>query len=356
MELVRQKRAYLLLVIMVCLSLLLVGCGGNKSVQPSTTESQGNETQGGGSQPVAQEEKPKINFPTQSITYSIPFDPGGQSDIEARRQQPILEEILGTSIVITYKPGGGGAVGWTELVNQKPDGYFIAGFNIPHIILQPLSDENVGYKTEDINPIAIFQATPVGLAVHKDSGLETLADFIEHARQNPGAVTVAGSGTYSGHHITHMLFEQKTGTKMQYIPFTGAAQSVQGFLGKNTMAIWANSSDLVAYKDEINILAIGSENTFYQLPDVPTFLEEGIDLITGIDRGVAAPPGTDPEIMAILEDAFLQIANDPAIIQKMHEEGFEPKAMGAQESREYINKLLNEYKPIMEELKASEAK
>ena len=109
----------------------------------------------------AQKETP---YPTRQINYLICFDPGGQSDRVARLQQPHLERILGQKVIIDYKVGGGGSLGWRELVRGKPDGYLMAGFNIPHTILQPLQQE-VGYKTEEINPVSLFQRTPLGLAV-----------------------------------------------------------------------------------------------------------------------------------------------------------------------------------------------
>lgn len=92
----------------------------------------------------AQKETP---YPTRQINYLICFDPGGQSDRVARLQQPHLERNLGQKVLIDYKVGGGGALGWRELVRAKPDGYTMAGFNIPYTILQPLQQE-VGYKTE----------------------------------------------------------------------------------------------------------------------------------------------------------------------------------------------------------------
>ena len=92
----------------------------------------------------AQKETP---YPTRQISYLICFDPGGQSDRVARLQQPHLDRILGQKVIIGYKVGGGGALGWRELVRGKPDGYLMAGFNIPHTILQPLQQEG-GYKTE----------------------------------------------------------------------------------------------------------------------------------------------------------------------------------------------------------------
>lgn len=288
------------------------------------------------------------SYPNRPITYMIPFDPGGQSDIEARRQQPMLEKELGQKIVVTYKPGAGGAVGWAELVRQKPDGYYIAGINIPHIILQPLANKDTGYRTEQIEPIMIFQSTPIGLAVRKESGIHSLEDFIEKAKKNPGKITVAGSGSFSGHHLAFEQLQKLAGIQMKYVPFTGGATQMQGFLGGNTEAILANSNDLVGYKDQIQILAIGSEQRFEALPDVPTFKELGYDMTASIDRGVAVPPGTPQAVKEKLEKAFKIIVDDPKIREQMIKEGFEPKAMGIEESQAYIKKKGDELKPFMD--------
>ncbi|MET3699434.1 tripartite-type tricarboxylate transporter receptor subunit TctC [Bacillus oleivorans] len=300
-------------------------------------------TNAGGSEDVS-------DYPSKSITYSLPFEPGGQSDVEARRQQPYLEEYLGEKIVIQYKPGGGGAVGWSELANKDPDGYFLSGMNIPHIILQPLSNKDTGYKTEDIVPVVIMQATPIGIAVSKDSEINTVEDLVNKAKENPGSITVAGSGTYTGHHMAFLEFQELAGIKMQYIPFDGGAPSLQAFLGKNTEVLLGNSNDLVTYKDEMKILAIGSEETFDPLPDVPTFKELGYDMTAGIDRGVAVPPGTDPEIIKVLEKAFLDILEEPGVKDQMYEEGFEPKTMGHEASKEYIQEKKEQYTRILEDM------
>ncbi|SFO95028.1 Bug family tripartite tricarboxylate transporter substrate binding protein [Salibacterium halotolerans] len=289
------------------------------------------------------------NYPSEPITYSIPFGPGGQSDVEARRQEPMLEEILDTEVNITYKEGAGGAVGWTELVSEQGDGYFISGMNIPHIILQPMTQDDAGYETDQINPVAIFQGTPIGLAVPADSDIETLDDFIEQAETGE-QMTISGSGTYSGHHLAFMQLSNLKDLDMEYVPSTGAAESIQNFLGGNTDAIFANSNDLVKYKEDMNILAIGAEETFEALPDVPTFQEEGADFTASIDRGVAVPPDTDEEIIQTLEDAFLEIANDESVQEEMVNEGFEPVSMGREETQEHIDELKSEYEETMREL------
>ena len=294
---------------------------------------------------------PADTYPAKTITYQIPFNPGGQSDLEARRQQPLLEKDLGVKVVIQYKPGGGGSIGWANLVNKKSDGYFISGINIPHIILQPLARGNAGYTTGQLEPIALFQATPIGLAVLKESEFKSLQDLIAYAKENPGAITCGGSGTWSGHHIAHLQFQKLAGLEMTYIPSKGAAPSVASFLGGHVKALWANSNDLFQHKDKIRVLGFGTESPFPPMPDVPTFKSQGFDLLASIDRGAGAPPGTPAEVIKRLEAAFLKIANDPKIKEKMLQDGFVPIAMDADRSKAYILEKVKVWAPVVKEFK-----
>jgi len=138
-------------------------------------------------------------FPEKPITYMICFDPGGESDITARLQQKYLEDALKAKVVITYKVGGGGAVGWSELVRSKPDGYTIAGDNLPHTILQPMQRGDAGYTTEQLKRVYCFESTPCALVVKNDSPFKTLADFIALPRRtqarSPWAAAAAGPQT-----------------------------------------------------------------------------------------------------------------------------------------------------------------
>jgi tripartite-type tricarboxylate transporter receptor subunit TctC len=290
-------------------------------------------------------------YPEKPITYQIPFGPGGQSDLEARRQQPRLEDILGVKVVVQYKPGGGGSVGWANMIQQKPDGYFISGINIPHIILQPLARGNAGYETEQLKPIALFQATPIGLAVLKDSQFKSLDDLVKFAKKNPGMVTTGGSGTWSGHHIANLQFGKLAGIQTTYIPESGAAKSIAAFLGGHVKAVWANSNDLVQHADKIRVLGFGTKKPFPNMPDVPTFESLGYKLYASIDRGVGAPPGTPDDIIKVLEDAFLKIASDPKIQEQMKKDGFVPLAMDAKETKDYIEEMTLEWAPVVKEFK-----
>lgn len=275
-------------------------------------------------------------YPSKPVTYIIPFNPGGQSDITAQYQKADLEEALGTSVVIKHMPGAGGAVAWASMVKTKADGYTICGNNIPHVIIQPLVRDNAGYQTEDLIPVYCFQTTPIGLAVLKSSPYKTLEEFIAYAKANPGAITVGGSGTHSGHHLALLQLEYLTGAKFTYIPSTGAAPSVANFLGGHTQALFANSDDLVGHRDEIIVLAIGTEKPFPALPGVKTFKDQDIDMTAGIDRGVCVPPGTPESIIRTLEDAFEKVCRTPSFVAKMEELGFVMQYMKSAEYTRYI--------------------
>jgi tripartite-type tricarboxylate transporter receptor subunit TctC len=289
------------------------------------------------------------SYPSRPLTYLVTFDPGGQSDREARRQQPLLERYLGRPVVIDYKVGGGGALGWSEVAHSRPDGYLFVGFNVPATILQPLL-QDTGYETQQLRPVVMFQRTPVGLTVPPNSPFTTLDKFVEAAKARPGTISIGGSSMFSATHLAALRFNKLTGAKASYVPFSGAAPSITAFLGGHTVANFSFSDDLVRYRDRIRILAIATEARFPGFPDVPTFRELGIDLVEAGDRGIAVPRGTPDAVVAKLESAFLRIANDSNIRDAQIREGFVPLAMDAEEARTYVEVRTQHYKELLDEL------
>jgi tripartite-type tricarboxylate transporter receptor subunit TctC len=288
-------------------------------------------------------------YPTGPVTYVIPFNAGGQSDVEARLQQPFLEKDLGVPIVITYMPGAGGGLAWTKFAQAKPDGYTICGINVPHIVLQPLCQADVAFKTQDINPVCIFESTPIGLAVKKGSSVNSVKEFIEFAKANPGKATVGMSGKFSGHHMAALQFMKMTGIKLTLVTFTGAAPQITNLLGGHVEAIFGNSSDLVTYQTQIKVLAIGSEKPMEQLPGVPTFEEEGFKFFPRIDRGVAVPKGTPPDIAARLEKVFLDTVNTDNYRSKIVSAGFVPLCLNSEQSKKYIAEQIEICEQLLKE-------
>ncbi|WP_111412701.1 Bug family tripartite tricarboxylate transporter substrate binding protein [Billgrantia lactosivorans] len=291
----------------------------------------------------------QAEYPEEDITYVIPFDPGGESDVTARFQEPILEEELGVNVNVTHRPGGGGAVAWSEFQNSaEADGYEIIGVNLPHIIGQPIERSDAGYETDDWKIVTFFHSTPNALIVSKDSPYETLEDLVEDAKENPEAITLGGSGTYSANHLDMLRFEKEADIDLTYIPFSGTGP-LKGALEGNHVSGLFNYTMLGTEMDNVRVLAVASEERVKALPDAPTFKEQGYDIVGGAYRGVAVPADTSDEVVERLREAFAT-ANEQ-IAEKQEPLGFVMEDIHGEELDELIATLREAYEPILEEAK-----
>jgi tripartite-type tricarboxylate transporter receptor subunit TctC len=272
-------------------------------------------------------------FPEKTVNYIIPFGPGGESDISARLQEPVFKQLTGQTLAIQYKPGAGGAAGWSQLNGMTPDGYTVMGTNLPHIVLQPLQ-KDVGYQTDDLVTLYWFHYTPDALMVTADSPLKTLKDFVAAAKAAPGATTLSGSGTNSANHLAQQLFDKLAGIKTTYVPFGGTGPSNTALLGKQVTGSWGYSTVQMSLGAQVRCLGVAMEARHPALPDCPTFKEQGYDLVGGAYRGVAVPKSTPADVQAKMAAILAKINADPGFIQKMEAGGFAmlnvgPDKMGA---------------------------
>lgn len=257
----------------------------------------------------------------QPLNYVIAFPAGGESDVTARIQEPILRKITNRDVVIQYKVGAGGATAWASLNKSPADGNTIMGTNLPHIFLQPMQ-KDVGYKTEDLVNVYVFQQTPDAIVVPADSPYKTLKDLIDAAKKTPGAITISGSGTNSGPHLSTATFNKLAGTKLTYIPFSGTATSVAAMLGKQVNAAMTFTTAAIQQGDRARMLAVALDARLPSHPDVPTFKELGIDMVSGVYRGVAVPKATPEAKRKELSDLFAKVNQDADYRKKMKEGGF----------------------------------
>ena len=285
-------------------------------------------------------------YPDRPITYTISFNPGGESDITARLQEPLLEEALGVAVNVTHKPGGGGAVAWSEFQRTaKPDGYQIIGVNIPHIIGQPLLRKNAGYETDGFDFIMWFHFTPNALIVRADSPFKTLKDFIDYAKAHPKVITVGGSGTYSANHLEMLRLEREAGIKLTYIPHTGTGPLAPAILGGHLSSLMNYSRLPTQLGDKVRVLAVASEKRVEARPDAPTFKEQGYDIVGGAFRGVAAPKGTPKEIITKLAGAFT--AANKKIAEKQLPMGFVMEYATGDEAKTLVDKMRKSYSDVI---------
>lgn len=282
------------------------------------------------------------DFPARAIEYIIPFDPGGESDITARLQEPLMEAALGVGVNVRHQPGGGGAVAWSEFQgNAEPDGHEIIGINIPHIVAQPIQRSDAGYTTEGFDIISWFHMTPHVLVVRADSPYETLDDLLAFAEENPQSLTVGGSGTFSGNHLETLRLQEVADVQVTYIPFTGTGPLPAALLGGHVGAVISNSTLGVQLGDDVRVLAVASEERLEVLPDTPTFQELGYDIVGGTYRGVAAPQGTPPERLEMLADLFTEM--NETLGERQVPMGFQMTDIRGQDAIDLMTRLREQY-------------
>lgn len=264
---------------------------------------------------------PALAFPDKPVDYIIPFGPGGESDISARLQQPFFKEKFGQDLVISYKEGGGGAVGWSQLNGLSGDGHTIMGINLPHVVVQPAT-KDVGYTTDELVPVYWFHYTPDAIVVRADSQFQSLQDLIDYAKENPGRLTMSGSGKGTANHLAQVQFDGMADIKTTYVAFKGTGAAVTALLGGQVMAEWGYTTVGAAQGDKVRLLAVAMEERHPLFPDVPTFAELGYDMVGGAWRGIAVPSSVPEEQRQAWSDMIAEINADPDFVKKMQDGGF----------------------------------
>ena len=288
-------------------------------------------------------------YPERTVSYIIPFGPGGESDISARFQEQYFKKLTGQTLAIQYKPGAGGAASWSQLNGMTADGYTVMGTNLPHIVLQPLQ-KDVGYKTDDLTTVFWFHYTPDALMVPASSPFKTLKDFVDGAKKAPGATTLAGSGTNSANHLAQQQFDKLAGIKTTYVPFGGTGPSNTALLGKQVSGSWAYTTVQMQLGDQVRCLGVAMEQRHPKLPDCPTFKEQGFDLVGGAYRGVAVPKSTPTDVQAKLADILAKINADPGFIKQMEDGGFAMLNIGPDKMKSFMDEMKSRYGALAKEM------
>lgn len=293
-------------------------------------------------------------FPEEPIKLIVSYSPGGATDFQARIVTMMAQDYLTQPVVVINKPGGGGMVGWNWFVESaKNNGYELVSYNVPHFIAQSIMyPDKAKYNIRNMEPIANWGTDPAVLVVPQDSPFNSVDDLVAFAKENPGKVTVSGAGLYVGHHIAMLQTEKAAGIKLSYIPYKGGAPALLGVISGEVMAGFNNLSDAFRSKDRLKILAVADLERDPFLPDVKTFLEMGYDVdnTSNNRRGVAAPKGTPPEIIAKLAQDFEKMFNDKKIGKKMQDTGCGVKVMSRDELAKEWVKIENSLKSVLADL------
>jgi tripartite-type tricarboxylate transporter receptor subunit TctC len=280
-------------------------------------------------------------FPDKPIQLMVAFPAGGSTDVAARIVAAIAEKALGQSIVVVNKGGAGGQIGWTELVRQKPDGYYIGFINLPATNTVILDPERKAIFTErDFTPIINQVLDPGVIWVRADSPYKTVQDLIDAAKKSPGTIRAATTGILSDDHLAILMTEEAApGANFRLVHLDGGAAQFKEIMSGNIDVAFDNVGSIVkrVQSGEVRALAVMDDVRSKFLPDVPTMKELGYStVISSSTRGIAGPKGMPAPIVDKLRDVLHKAMADPEHVKKLEDQGIAIKIMVGDEYDKYF--------------------
>ncbi len=270
-------------------------------------------------------------FPAKEVQIIIPWAAGGATDLIFRALAATTGKYLGKAVVVVNRPGGAGAVGYTEGMQAKPDGYILTSAVTPLTILPHQVKTAFTYKS--FQPVLNVVDDPSMFLVRSDAPWKGLKEFLDFAKKNPDMITVGNSGAGGGVHLVALAFEKAAGVKFNHIPFAGGGPSVTAILGGHVNAVSVSPPEGISQVQagKLKIIALFANKRLEMFPDVPTVKEQGVDFAMGMWRGLAAPQGTPPEVIKKLHDAFKKGMEDPALIKNAKDMAVNLSYMGPED-------------------------
>jgi len=279
------------------------------------------------------------DYPDRPVGVAVSYGAGGATDFQARIVTMVAgnEDMLGQPIYIVNKPGAGGRVGWNWFATEvEADGYTMSAYNIPHFVAQSIKG-GVSYSADSFEPIANWGADPAVVVVGKDSEFNTIQEMVEHAKANPGKVTLSGAGLFVGHHIAALQLEKSTEAKFAYIPTKGGgAAAMKAVIAGDVVGGINNLSDAFRAREagNVKILAVADlERNEEFLPDVPTLKEAGYDVDNSSVnfRGLMVPKGTPQDVIDKLAAKVPEMFAHARVAKRMKAGGSPMKIMNRAE-------------------------
>jgi tripartite-type tricarboxylate transporter receptor subunit TctC len=295
-------------------------------------------------------------WPTKPVRIVVTFPPGGTSDIVARLLSQYLTEKLGQQFLVDNRPGAGGTLAGSLVSKEAPDGYTLILANNAPFTIAPTQFKKIPYDPiKDFTHVTYIGASAPGLMVQPSLGVKDLKGFIALA-QSGTKLTYGSSGVGSISHILGEGVKKKTGISMVHVPYKGSAPAIQDFKAgvlKSYYDLLAQNMPMIKAGEAV-ALAVAAPQRISQAPDVPTFREQGVDLVLENWLGVSGPAGMSPELTKTIHDAFGEAMKLQAVKDKLNTWGIEPRTMSSAEYTHFVGDQIAVWRPLIIEAGATE--
>jgi len=311
---VPQKALVLLAVCLLLTSILISGCANMQGKTTNATRS----------------------YPNKPITVIVPFSAGGGLDLLARSLEKMAPKYLGQPLVVVNKPGGAGTIGWNELVNANPDGYTL-GISTVDVLIQPLYGTTKYHYPTALEPIAQATTSSFIMVVPTEQPWQDLEALIKYAKLHPGQLKCGHAGIGGTAHIIGETFAKINDITLEQVPFHGANDAMVALLGNHIQIAFINSSTAKEQIKNGTLRALATTGqqrlTDPDLAQIPTFKEQGLDIVLNNWYGVVATKDLPPEVKTKLEESFKAIINDPEFKANIENLGLQIEYLNAEDSK-----------------------
>jgi tripartite-type tricarboxylate transporter receptor subunit TctC len=266
-------------------------------------------------------------FPDRSVRIVVPYPPGGFNDTLARVASEKLGKTWGQTVVVDNRPGGNTTIGNVAVAKSPPDGYTILVTPLPFAAMPGLYGDKLPYDAlKDFTPLVWAGSTQNALVVRNDLPVNTVQEFVDYARKNPGKINYGSTGSGSSNHLTMELFMKMTGTKMAHIPFKGSAPATTALLGNEIDALFDNVPNVLQQIKAGRMKAIGVSGAQRSvlLPAVPTVAESGVPgFEVNVWFGMQLPAGTPKPVVDKINRDMVAFLREPDVVNRFRDAGVE---------------------------------
>ncbi len=292
-------------------------------------------------------------WPAKPLRLIVNFPAGGSPDLIARAVAVPVSAALGQPVVVENRSGAGGIVGNEAAAKAAPDGYTFLLASGSSLAIVPHITPKMPYEAKDLVPVAAGARLALFLVSRADLPFRTYADFIKHAKANPGRLSYASPGNGSSPHIAGEMLKSQAGFFAVHIPYRGAGAALQDLLGGRVdYAFDPGLAFSHIRAGKLHLLAVGSAKRSGLFPEAPTLAELGLkDFDTDTTHGFWAPAGTPQAVIDRLNTEINRALTIPAVIEVIRSIGAEPTPLTPAQFASVIESDSRRYGAIVKERK-----
>ena len=266
-------------------------------------------------------------FPARTVRFIVPFPGGGINDVLARIVGEKLQTRWGQPIVIENKTGAGGNIGAELAYQSEGDGYTLLLSPPGPLAVNQSLYKQLSYKPQEFVPITVVGSVPNVVIVRKELPVNSLKELIDYVKANPGKVTFGSQGNGATPHLTGMMFQGMTDTRMVHVPYRGENLVLNDMIGGHVDVFFGNlAAGGPPFRDgRVKILALADTHRSPMLPEIPTTAEAGLPgLVSTGWFALAAPPKTPPPLVSEIAKAAVETIKMPDVQAKFRAASVEP--------------------------------